>query len=829
MYRQKQRIYNLKNYLVSNNENGKPDIEYIEDECKEICEILKNNKGYHLRLKKEDDIVLFGDLDNYKKDIEEFKKEIKIFFEEKYNLCINIEKDFLYTQNFSKDKDGKSFHYSIPKYYGKIYNIKKIMLEFKKKYGYHREIDTSIYSDKWWRLPYQLKENKENTEHRIIKGEMQDFIVTYITEESINIDKIIIDNEDNDSILSDITTDNIIKDNIFLSKWDLNSVINEEEYNNELKEKGDLIDMKFINSYNDWTKIIWSLKSDNIKNRELALYITKKSPKFKDEEYFYKIWNFYKKEDLTITIGTFNYYAKISNPDEYLKIKAKFNNKSINNVLKMPTQENIAKCFYNICGEDFLYNNEEYYYFNGIIWEKSRTAIRRKFVGDFTKIFLNYQIDLLKKISETTPDSEEYISINEKNKHLTKIIIQLQTNKNIKDICNDSIKVYIENNDIEFEKKPNIFCFNNAVYDLDKCEFLKVPNKFDYMNITTGYDYRCPIKEEIEEVNKMLDKIFRIKDERELYLIILATGLYGQTLEKFILANGEGRNGKGVLNEFVQHMIGYYGYTCSNSILLNSINNGANQSIANMNNKRLIFYREPEVKGDVQLNSSIIKEITGGNEINARGLFSSNTKTKLKGTHILECNTKPRMNGETDQSMQMRLIDVLFRSTFTKIVEDVNENNNIFLGDDTYKSDLFKDKYRYALFHIIIEHWKKYLDKKKNIEFFIPESIRDRSNEYLKNSNEIYTWFEETYENNNDNTIILKLEDVFEAFKESNIYNEYTKKEKRECNKKCFIDKLSKNVFIKKYYKERERRVEVVNKYNVSEIKNVLICYNKKC
>jgi hypothetical protein len=49
----------------------------------------------------------------------------------------------------------------------------------------------------------------------------------------------------------------------------------------------------------------------------------------------------------------------------------------------------------------------------------------------------------------------------------------------------------------------------------------------------------------------MLDKIFIIKDERELYLIILATGLYGQTLEKFILANGEGRNGKGVLNEFV--------------------------------------------------------------------------------------------------------------------------------------------------------------------------------------------------------------------------------------------------------------------------------------
>jgi hypothetical protein len=30
------------------------------------------------------------------------------------------------------------------------------------------------------------------------------------------------------------------------------------------------------------------------------------------------------------------------------------------------------------------------------------------------------------------------------------------------------------------------------------------------------------------------------------------------------------------------------------------------------------------------------------------------------------------MNGDTDQSMQMRLIDLLFRSTFTKIVSDVD-------------------------------------------------------------------------------------------------------------------------------------------------------------
>ena len=125
--------------------------------------------------------------------------------------------------------------------------------------------------------------------------------------------------------------------------------------------------------------------------------------------------------------------------------------------------------------------------------------------------------------------------------------------------------------------------------------------------------------------------------------------------------------------------------------------------------------------------------------------------------------------------MQMRLIDQIFRSTFTKIEADVDENNNIYLGNNDFKGVSFKEKYRFAFFHIIIEHWKKYLDKDKNIEYFIPKSIRERSNEYLKNSNEIYCWFDEIYHKISDDTIILKLDDVYKEFQESIIYNEYTK------------------------------------------------------
>lgn len=819
----KYKIYNLKKYNICKNlYDNDFNTEFFEGNIHEITNELENHKGYHLRLKGTDNVIFFGDLDKYTNDIEIFKKELHKFLEDEYSLSFNIENEFFYTQNYGYKKIGKSYHFSIPKFCGNIKTIKKIMDNFKIKFNYNEEIDRSIYSDKWFRLPNQLKENENNTEHIIIKGTMKDFIVTNIENNSKNIDFLFL-NEDNDniSVLSEISLDTNLKNNISLHKFDDKSIVNEVNYKNELYEKADLIDIKYINSYNDWTKIIWSLKSDNIMNKDLALYITKKSYLFKDEDFFLKTWNFYNKENLKISIGTFNYYAKISNNQEYIKIKAKYNYKNIDEVLRLPTQENIAKCFYKISGEDFIYHQNSVYYFNGIVWESSNTSLRRKFVTEFTNIFINHNIEILNQLKNLdNENNNERIGLLEKNEKINKIINLLQTNKHIKDICNDAIKIYIENNNIEFEKNPNIFCFNNAVYDLEKCDFLIAPNKFDYMNLTTGYDYREPIIDEINYLKDIIEKVFPIENERILYLIILSTGLYGKTLEKFILANGSGRNGKGFINELAQHTLGDYAYNCANSILLNSIEGGgANQAISNMNNKRLIFYREPDNGCNKKLNDSTIKELTGGSEINARELYSKKTVTKLKGTHILECNKRPKISGETDPAIQMRLINQEFKSTFTNEDNLIDETNYIFKGNDSLKESSFKEKYRYAFFHILIEHWKLFLDKNKNIEFFIPKNVKEQSEIYLKDSNEIFSWFDENYEKIDDETSIIKIDDIFEN---------YTKIEKRDKNKRYFLEYFSKNIFLKKYFKERERRKNIVDIYNVSELKNILFGFKKK-
>jgi len=46
----------------------------------------------------------------------------------------------------------------------------------------------------------------------------------------------------------------------------------------------------------------------------------------------------------------------------------------------------------------------------------------------------------------------------------------------------------ITNNDIKFNENPNLFAFNNKIYDIAKKTFVE-PSQEQYINVSTGYDY----------------------------------------------------------------------------------------------------------------------------------------------------------------------------------------------------------------------------------------------------------------------------------------------------------------------------------------------------
>ena len=478
------------------------------------------------------------------------------------------------------------------------------------------------------------------------------------------------------------------------------------------------------------------------------------------------------------------------------------------------TTRSLGNYFKSLYGDKFIYQNSKLYYFNGIYWEsediKEKLININNFIAD---IYFNDVMDLCKKyenneLNKEKIDKSEFIK---KMNGIRNNLINLLNYNKRQELINDLFSILC-NNEIKFDENPYLFAFKNKIFDLKKCKFIE-PKPEQYISMTTGYNYiEKDETENIKELNKLIDSIFPDKSIKKLYLTILSTGMDGINLEKFILANGGGGNGKGLLNEFCQYMLGDYAYVLPVNILLGPLKTGSNPEIANMNNKRLVIAREPD--RNLMFNCATIKELTGGNEINARLNHSNNTKTKLKLTFLLECNDKPKLN-EVNDALSRRILDIPFKNKFVdKHIYnelDEKEKENTFLINSYYKTLEFKDNYKQALFLILTEHYKEFDNNERNL--IIPDEIRKRNREYLQNSDEFLNWFNDKYQKTENKKDTIKLKIIYEDFKSSDYFENLNKVQKRQNNYKNFVEKLQNNMFLKRNVVENKDNVNIITNY----------------
>ena len=544
--------------------------------------------------------------------------------------------------------------------------------------------------------------------------------------------------------------------------------------------------MEYIDPYDNWTKLIWSLKTGDYYDE--AKILSMRSKHYKEKE-FDKIYNDFKQTRNNFSLNTFYHYAKISNEKEFYNIKSKYHNFQ---ELEFITDNDIAKTFMKLYGENYLHYDKQYYFFNGLYWQKDgEYKIETQLAEDLSIFYLDEYKRRLKNNNN-----------NHQDKRLLSIINKLGNKKNQKYIV-DSIIKYIHKTDVEFEQNKNLLVFKNVIFDVQNIKFIKKGNPEDYMILNTNIDYVQPSEQTIKELDDIINTIFTNKETKKLYLQILYSGLISEGIENFFIANGRGRNGKGLINELYAYLMGEYFYNAPNSILLNELKGGNNQQLANMNYKRVCVYREPDTKGYNKLNISTIKEITGGDQINAVAKYSTKDKVHLRATHILECNDKPNISGNSlDDGAIDRICDIPFTSYFTKDDKEVN-NINVFKCNPFFKTKEFKKKYCIALLHIICRN-------KYEGNLIIPDFIKERSLNYLMECDDILTTFLETFELTDNKKDFIKINDLFCNYKQSDAFINLSKADKQQMNRTKFINKIKEHKYFKKYYKARYNNVREV-------------------
>ena len=549
-----------------------------------------------------------------------------------------------------------------------------------------------------------------------------------------------------------------------------------------LKKIVDLIHIKYCDDRDYWLKIVCAMKKCGFTQEEAREW-SMQSDRY-TENGFDSTWDSYSVDLITATEATIRYYAKLSNPTEYYKMTAE-------PFPTDPTERDFSELFWELAGDCCIVSNNTMYLYYKNHWriiDKKEPHILRTMIGDtirnhFEKILINVESNgFITKVSNTA-----------------RFIAEMCKRNKLSNICSFVMdKMYSEHCDTEdiFDNKPYIFAFKNKAFDL-KTGLPYDIKKEDYITQNTGRDYVKPTDTQIATVAKVFQSIFPDPEVGKCYLSVLRLCLSGEHPEKLFIANGQGRNGKGLINELAFKLLGQYAYKMSIEVLTKEVKKtGANPELANLHKMRMVVSSEPEDGCKIQ--TGFAKELTGCSEIAARGLYSGITTTLLWMVLIIELNKKLLLSGRMDTSVLERIVDIPFESTFVSNPDDVDESKGIYQGNLEYKTETWQIEHSCAFFHYILEN--------APAKLYIPDRIKNLSKQYVLGSDEMYGWMMENYETA-DNTEFVKLKDVFDLYKASDLYSNLTKLEKRNLNKNAFSELISNHIVLKKQFRNDMSRV----------------------
>lgn len=425
----------------------------------------------------------------------------------------------------------------------------------------------------------------------------------------------------------------------------------------------------------------------------------------------------------------------------------------INNLI---TEYQFAETLSKICKGRFIVHNKKIYEWNGIYW-KDYKLLGGLYSFISNDLFEHYTIILNKLKNEYKIECPNGVPDNIV-KNLNKIQKQLNTLGNIK-IQKNIIEFYLNmkesNFNGEWNSKPNLFAFNNCVWDLENTCFVE-PEPLDYINITCGYDYIEPSDEIIDEVKYIIQDINKDTECYEYLMTITATLLFRYNIEESVyFFTGSGGNGKGFYLEFVKNVLGSFASMIPLDYYTTPSKSGANAELYSCKDARLIWTSETEAAGNNQASfyDAPFKTISGGDDISCRQLYSNEIIKFKAGTPWILCNTLPKFTNLDDSHKRRIKIITLPWSYVENITSELSFANG---GNQKIRNNDLKNKfcnneiYKCAMFKLLTT---KYYPMYKDNGIKMPIYIKESTNDYFDENDKVGGFLRKILKLDNGNKI----------------------------------------------------------------------------
>lgn len=509
------------------------------------------------------------------------------------------------------------------------------------------------------------------------------------------------DEDDSDIQLSDINNAETLKkavDNI------MDNLKINEQYIKEIHEYTQILPEKY---YEPGSHIKNRMVAFALKHTDERLFLSwvMLRSKASDFDYatipnLYQLWknHFHKRPD-GITKRSIMYWAKQDAFEAYEKVKRGTIDHYIEETIFEAGDWDYAMVLYHMYKDKYVcgsITNKKWYIFNKHRWEKDEgQRLRMAISKNLFELYSEKQTQYLADSHLYEPTSEEHEKIQRKIKKIAEICIKLKKTNDKNNIMREAMEIFFDKDFIKnMDSNPYLMCFTNGVFDFKNKEFRQGYPQ-DYIAKSTGvpfikYNYG-ETKETADQIMTFMEQLFPEPELCRYMWDHLASCLIGIKKEHaFNIYRGSGSNGKSILTDLMTQALGEYKGIVPITLVTEKRGSigGTSSEVIQLKGVRYAVMQEPSK--DAVINEGIMKELTGGDPIQARALYSD-SEIFIPQFSLVVCTNALFEIKSNDDGTWRRMKLVNFKAKFISDGEThTDDTPYVFSKDKTLKEKLPK-------------------------------------------------------------------------------------------------------------------------------------------
>ena len=540
------------------------------------------------------------------------------------------------------------------------------------------------------------------------------------------------------------------------------AIINKTTENlDKIRQLVSILDPRRADSFDSWIRLGWCLHNIDYNLLDAWKDFSMNSSKY-EEGVCEEKWD--AMVDKGLSLGSLYRWAKEDNLAEFKKIvSSSLQNFILSSMNK--SHHDIAKVVYEMFKHEFKCvsnKNKTWYQFANHRWNEIDNAVelKKKISEDVVNEYCNYAHGLDPKIQELSGDPGQQELYIKRAQTALSISLQLR-NEPFKNHIINACSVLFHDKDFyeKLDSNVNLLGFDNGVYDLEKMEFREgLPE--DYISFSTGIDYKEHEDDDelVNNVHAFLSQVLPIPAVKQYVLQVMSSMLSGKTGdEKFHIWTGCGGNGKSKLIELFENAFGDYCGNMSVTLITQKrpASNACTPELLKNKGKRFITLQEPDE--DEKIHVGAMKELSGGDKIQARGLHKDPIEFKPQWKIVMTSNVLPEVSAN-DRGTWRRIRVTEFISRFVD-PEDLDADIPYQFPIDYDLSTKLKE-WPEAFMSILIKEYAKY----KITGLVEPEEVKVNTKAYKQESDIFMQFMNETIEKDVGSQIMV--DDGYFMFRE---------------------------------------------------------------